>query len=261
MAGAAGESVSQDTYREKYVAFVDLLGFKRLVAEADPWPEKRWQVLKLLDLLRTTACENPSIGMRLTQFSDCVILSADRTVPGLAQMFASVEWLALNLLQHDVLVRGGLALGGAHHDATFVFGLAVNEAHGLETCSEHPRVIVSTAVLADARANGLGEALMEDEDGRHFVHYLRLYARYDPNVRLPGTLVLEEPAARMIDFVCHRLNTDCGRVLEKAKWFQRYWNRAVAAQGVFGRIEAGVRERVVTSGPTTVVWRVFDRGA
>jgi hypothetical protein len=259
-ANASEAARSQDAYRQKYVAFVDLLGFKRLVAEADPSPKKRRRVLDLLDLLRTTACENPSIGMRLTHFSDCVIMSADRSAPGLAQMLASIEWLALNLLQHDVLVRGGLAVGGAYHDSTFVFGLAVNEAHGMEECAVHPRVIVSDAVLFDARMNGLADALMEDEDGRHFVHYLRLYAGYDPNVRLPGTLVLEEPAARMIDFVCHRLNTHSGNVLDKAKWFQAYWNRKVATQGQFGRIEAGVRERVVTGGPTIVVWRVFDPG-
>lgn len=257
-ADALKEDRSTEAYRDKYVAFVDLLGFKRLVADADASPEKRLRVLELLDLLRTTACENPSLGMRLTQFSDCVILSSDRTARGLAQMLASVEWMTLNLLQHDMLMRGGLAVGGVHHDSTFVFGLAVNEAHGMEECADHPRVVVSDAVIADARRHGFGDALTEDEDGRHFVNYLRLYARYDPNIRLPGTIVLEEPAARMIDFACHRLNTDSGRVLEKAQWFQAYWNRTVAALGVFGRIEPGARERVATNGPTIVVWRLFD---
>jgi len=251
----------QDIYRDKYVAFVDLLGFKQLVIDADRSPERRLHVLEILDLLRATACENPSIGMRLTQFSDCVILSADRTGRGLAQILASVEWLALNLLQHDVLVRGGLAVGGAHHDAIFVYGVAVNEAHGFEQCADHPRVIVSDAVESEVRASGLADALAEDTDGRVFVHYLRQYARYDPSIRLPGTVVLEEPAARMMDFICHRLNTDSGRILEKARWFQAYWNRVVATQGVFGRIEAGVCERVATEGPTIVVWRVFNPGA
>jgi hypothetical protein len=118
---AEGDRV-KDIYRDKYVAFVDLLGFKRLMTAAAGLPEGRRHVLEILDLLRTTACENPSIGMHLTQFSDCIILSADRTSRGLAQMLASVEWLALNLFQHDVMVRGGLAVGGAHHDATFVYG-------------------------------------------------------------------------------------------------------------------------------------------
>ena len=82
-----GESARvQDIYRDKYVAFVDLLGFKRLVVASASSPERRQHVLEILELLRSTACENPSIGMRLTQFSDCIILSADRTSRGLAQM-------------------------------------------------------------------------------------------------------------------------------------------------------------------------------
>jgi hypothetical protein len=75
----AERDLSEDIYREKYVAFVDLLGFKRLVADADQSQERRRHVHEVLELLRETACENPSIGMRLTQFSDCIIMSADRT--------------------------------------------------------------------------------------------------------------------------------------------------------------------------------------
>ena len=251
-----------DIYRDKYVAFVDLLGFKQCVVDADKHPGRRRQLLQMLALVKETLCENPSIGMCLTHFSDCIIVSADRTPKGLFEMLASLDTLTFNLLQHDVPVRGGLAAGGAHHDGNFVYGVAVNDAYSLEQCAKYPMILVADAVLSDAKANGpqFENWLGYDVDGRPFVHYLRQYAEYDPKVIFAGKVVLDEPAVRTMDFICHRLNTHSGTVLEKAHWFRDYWNRTVAPSGVFGRIEAGVTERVATSGPTIIVRRMFVPG-
>ena len=41
-----------------------------------------------------------------------MVVSADRTAPGLWEMFQSIFTLTFNLLQYDVLVRGGLTGGG-----------------------------------------------------------------------------------------------------------------------------------------------------
>jgi hypothetical protein len=67
----------------------------------------------------------------------------------------------------------------------------------------------------------------------------------------------EDPGARIIDFICQRLNKDAGSVLAKAQWMQAYWNGTVAKRGVFGRIEAGVAERYVSEGPTIVFRRMY----
>jgi hypothetical protein len=188
----SGDEQVRDIYCEKYVAFVDLLGFKSIVVGAERFPEKRQGVLEILRLMQSSLCDNPYIGMRLTQFSDCTIISADRTPQGLFEMLASLDALTSNLLQYDVLVRGGFAVGGVHHDATFVYGVGVNEAHALEQCAVHPRILVTETVRADVLAGNLANQqwLVQDEDGRWFVHYLRQYALYNPSALLPGTVVL-----------------------------------------------------------------------
>ena len=47
-----------DVYDDRYVAFLDLLGFKAKVNDADTNPEARKEVLDVLDILRDTLCNN-----------------------------------------------------------------------------------------------------------------------------------------------------------------------------------------------------------
>jgi hypothetical protein len=258
LVGYTGENAVTDIYIDKYVVFLDLLGFKNRVEEADRDPPVRHELLQVLALVRNTLCENPSLGMSLTHFSDCIIFSANRSREGLWEILQSVNQLTLNLLQYDFLVRGGLAVGGTHHDSSFVYGLAINRAYCMERCAKNPMTIVSEQVVADAKGYGpdFEQWLVKDDLGRSFVHYLRQYAEYNPQPR-PGMIALEIPARRIIDFICHRLNVHDGEVLKKDVWFQSYWNETVAAAGVLGRIKAGVIERDVTIGPTIIVRRMI----
>ncbi|MES2367276.1 MAG: hypothetical protein V4563_15470 [Pseudomonadota bacterium] len=249
-----------DVYADKYVVFLDLLGFKARVEDADATPQARQELLHVLNIVRDTLCNNDMMGMRLTHFSDCIIFSANRTAEGLWEILQSVNMLTFNLLNYDFLVRGGLAVGGVHHDENFVYGSAVNKAYFIEsTEARYPMTLVSNEVLNDIKAYGLQfeEYLMQDSEGRYFVHYLRSYAEYTPLPIYSGKVILDHSGRRVVDFICHRLNTHSDpRVLEKDIWFQNYWNNTVAVLGVFGRIEAGVTERDLNHGPTVMVRRI-----
>jgi hypothetical protein len=229
-----------DVYRTKYVVFMDILGFKELVEEADRGPETRGKLLRALTRLKRTATANPHFGLRLSHFSDSLILSVDHSPKGLAQLLLSVDLIVFNLLQLDVFVRGGMAIGGVHHDEDFVYGLAVNAAYELEqTKPGNPWILVSDQVANDMISSGFGHYLERDPDeevSRPFLHYLLQYATYDPQKPTPGMVVLDDSAAQLMRSLAHRLSTHSGEVLRKAQWFQEYWNRTVAPAGVFGRI-------------------------
>jgi hypothetical protein len=247
-----------DDYQERYVAFLDLLGFKAQVERAEENLEQRAKLRDILSLMRDTLCESPAVGMRFTYFSDCIVLSAQRTRAGLWEMFQSIDLLTFNLLQYDVFVRGGLTAGIAHHSKDFVYGTALIRAYNLERESAGgPMTLVAQEVLADATANGLDFLLwlVEDSPVRYFVNYLRRFAEYRREPRLPGTVVMDDPGQRVINFVCQRLNTDAGSVLCKAQWLQAYWNRTVAKEGVFSAIEPGLAQDYVSSGPTIMMRR------
>ncbi|MCK9635491.1 MAG: hypothetical protein M0R41_04370 [Methylobacter tundripaludum] len=258
-----------DAYVDKYVAFLDLLGFKSKVNDADTNPEVRKELLNVLDILRDTLCNNDKLGMRFTHFSDCIIFTANRTFEGLWEILESINVLTVNLLNYDFLVRGGLVVGGAHHDENFVYGLAVNKAYEIESKKAvFPMTLVSNEVIDDVKSYGshLEEFLTQDADGRYFVHYLKSYAEYRGLLKnslpvypvYPGEVILEFSGRRIVDFICHRLNTHTNpQVLEKNTWFQNYWNDKVAVKGIFGRIEAGVTERDLGHAPTIIKRRIL----
>jgi hypothetical protein len=237
-----GEIIDMDLvndYRTKYVVFLDLLGFSALVERSGTDVLERHRLVEALKLVRDTLCENPSIDFRFTYFSDCIVLSAENSPQALWQIFQFIELLTCNLLQYDILVRGGLTVGPAHHSKDFVFGTAVIEAYDLEReRAGSPLVLLSPAVVKEVELLGpeFKQWLRKDGPDRFFIHYLMRYAEYSSSMEV-GKVVLTYPAQRIAYSIGKRLKNDQGRVLRKAGWFQRYWNDAVAARDVLPRIE------------------------
>jgi class 3 adenylate cyclase len=205
-------------YRERYVAFLDLLGFKNLVECAESEAAERDRLGEVLRVMRDTLCHNSRLGLQFTHFSDCIVISLDRTADGLAEAIHSIVLLTSNLLQFDVLVRGALVAGPAHHTEDFVFGTAVNRAYVMEsTCTVNPMTQVSSEVLQDAEQYGVQwlSCFAKDDEGRCFIDYLREFAAYRPEPIYEGKWIMDEPAKRIVDFMCHRLNT-CKREAKAA---------------------------------------------
>jgi hypothetical protein len=80
-----------DDYKERYVAFLDLLGFKPQVELAEKDHDERTKLREVLQLMKETLTNNPYIGFRFNYFSDCIVLSVNRTSDGLREMFNSVS--------------------------------------------------------------------------------------------------------------------------------------------------------------------------
>jgi hypothetical protein len=250
-------------YRERYVAFLDLLGFKVLVEHAETDQIERERLTEAVDRLRRTLCNNPAIGMRFTYFSDCIIVTAERSPRGLWELLTSICTLTCNLLQHNVLVRGGMTLGGALHNEQFVYGTAVSRAAVIEKDQATvPLTLLSAEVYEDAKAYGQPflDWLQEDAPGHFFVHYLRSYAEYHDTPPLPGKVCLDDDAARVVHFISRRLQGHTGSILRKAQWFQAYWNRAVAKPGGFAAIQSGVVPECPEGHGTIIVRRLVASG-
>ena len=120
---------------------------------------------------------------------------------------------------------------------------------------------LSADVLADIDRDGAPPQILMEQGGSSFVNFLRQFAAYCPTPIYAGMVILDQPAARVMDFICHRLNVHEGRVLAKAEWMQAYWNEVVVPGGVFGSIEKGVTERVETGGPMMALRRMVAGGA
>jgi hypothetical protein len=248
---------TQDEYKDRYVAFLDLLGFKALVCAAENDESEHSRLREVLERLNQTLCNNPLYGFRFTHFSDCIIITCDAVPEALIQIFASVDILTRNLLQYDVLVRGGITRGGAFHSSQYVYGTAVSRAAVIESREANaPLVLLSPEVYEDVKA--LGSQFIQwvesDGPGRFFVHYLLAYEIYHQTPRSPGTVSLDTDAERIAFYISRRLLNNSGRVRAKAEWFQEYWNRTVARPDGFASIVADP-VLVEPGGPRTTIIR------
>ena len=137
------------SYPEKYVAFLDILGFSDLVERADEDPELRKGLAEVLHIFQTTCGTNPATGTRVTQFSDSLVITALRTELGLSSILHGCEWLTMNLIQYGVLLRGGVAVGRVSHEAHILFGIGVNRAYQFEKSGGPPQIGLAAEVVSD----------------------------------------------------------------------------------------------------------------
>lgn len=139
------------TFTDKFVAFVDILGFRQLVTDAEqgkglPLPD----LLKLLEHLGTgkerarfdkygpTCCPcapriEKNLDFRVTQISDCAIVSAEVS-PAAAINVVSHCWGAvIELMNKGIMCRGYIKRGNVFHTDAQVMGSGYQNAYEAES--------------------------------------------------------------------------------------------------------------------------------
>lgn len=133
------------TYQEKFVAFIDILGFKELVkksVEADDAESIARMVRRLgsdddIALYREDGAEicphsqklQKDLSLYITQVPDCVIVSAEVSPAGAINIVNYCRKIAERLLlRESVLCRGYLTKGKVYHQGAIIFGPAYLDA-------------------------------------------------------------------------------------------------------------------------------------
>lgn len=127
-------------FKEKFIAFIDILGFKHMVAKAEAGQGFSLnEITELVDLLGSstkrnhfetdgpTCCpESPRIekciDFRLTQTSDCVIISTEISPAGAINLINHCWGAVIRLLQKGIMCRGYISKGLIHHTDTHFIG-------------------------------------------------------------------------------------------------------------------------------------------
>lgn len=126
-------------FKEKFIGFIDILGFKRLVAESEAGKGFSLQeITELVGLLGSSTARNhferygptccpqsqyleKNLDFRLSQISDCVIVSAEISPAGAINLVSHCWGAVIRLLQKGVMCRGYISKGAIHHtDANFI---------------------------------------------------------------------------------------------------------------------------------------------
>lgn len=138
-------------FKEKFIAFIDILGFKGMVDEAEAGLYKDLpSLLQLISNLGNTqdtdfykkhgpeVCpESPKINKDMdfviTQISDCAIVSAEISPAGVVNLASHCAKVVLRLLKEGVMCRGYITRGSVYHTTSQIIGSGYNEAFSKES--------------------------------------------------------------------------------------------------------------------------------
>lgn len=260
------------TYKKAVITFLDVLGFRDMVAR-----QPRFEISRVLQLFQGFSAPNNAPGVRgrnepyAMVFSDSVIRARPintRENRSLPQGLLFHELLDLLLAQGElvakgILVRGAVTVGDIAVERPKIFGPGFIEAYDWESqIAKYPRIVVTDAALRALGTDPLLRAahhrvcdeqddvfdmLSQADDGVWFIDYLR---------RFPEEMDSESDFLPLLEQ--HRdLIRNAGKTLktvnsaaQKYVWLARYHNNVVdglqkkwlQANGVSGaslKIESG----------------------
>jgi hypothetical protein len=232
--------MADDIYPERFCAFIDILGFRGLVARLGKDAgavESLRKVLREVHKPKIPGLADPaSVDYRTQSISDAVAISTVPTPEGLMMLIGSLNQLTFNLLLEGYFVRGAIVRGCLYHDDEMIFGEALVRAYDLETTVvKYPRIMVHTPVLnslpAGVPADSCKSNFRPSEDGPMYLHVLSRMnydlevmadrPDIDPTTDQKYNDIRDKLYRRYLDAI------DNPAHFEKAKWFARYWNETL----------------------------------
>jgi hypothetical protein len=199
-------------YSDRYVGFLDILGFSEIVRRSQK-PESRQAPALVIALGKAQSiAEGWSGGLASTMlkwnaFSDSIVISAEPSSNDLQLLLGMVEHLAQELLFNGLLARGGISRGALHHDDKVMFGPAFLDAYDLEhRVARVPRIVLSKSVYEDCLRfeEEWKDALLHTpvvlaDDGPPFIDVLHsVFEPIDPSDRLENVKSLRSNIQNLV---------------------------------------------------------------
>ncbi len=138
---------TETIYSDRYVAFVDILGFSDIVRNSETSPRQASALSKILERTASNRGETfraqAADDFKAQAFSDCLVISENATRGALVHLLQVVTFHALDLMSNGILTRGGIAKGKLYHSDKIVLGPALLEAYRLESrVARYPRILI-----------------------------------------------------------------------------------------------------------------------
>lgn len=134
---------------EKFLAFIDILGFKNIVME-NRNPEIVMIAIEKAENKILKYKKNSKLDeLNVTWFSDSLVISiSNYEIDALYTLIKLVNEIQSNLLVKNILIRGAISLGECYHNKNNVYGKCMVQAYELECkVAVTPRVIISKEII------------------------------------------------------------------------------------------------------------------
>lgn len=186
-------------YTTCYIAFLDLLGFKKIIESkqceeivqifSDIKKRKLQNVYVNVNGKCETLIDHDSIQeVKLKIMSDSICFYVNALIPHaffLLLAICGTFQFAMAKREEPVLMRGGIVLGELYAEGDITFGPGLTDAYLLEEQSaKNPRIIISKETLEEAKSRidkeflgYINEFTHLDEDGYYIIDYLSIFFR------------------------------------------------------------------------------------
>jgi hypothetical protein len=247
--------LANETYQDRYCAFVDVLGFKELISDLDKGRIRFEQIREVLRFAHEPHRDpfSPGFGfhgadIRHQSISDAVCISALPSAAGLMHVFNALQTLCLTLLRQGFFTRGAVVKGRLYHDDRVVFGDALVKAYTLEqTVVRSPRIMITRDVALDIEkyvthevvGSQFTNTVIRASDGPHYLHVLRaLMVLHDESLEDESRQEFLAEFNEMADKIQTRFDesADNPSHFEKVRWFADYWNDSISTLPQLKRI-------------------------
>lgn len=232
-------------FEERFIAFVDILGFKEIVKKASNDVEYQEKVSKVLNYIAKIRNDNyysdwarHGVFNDVSVFSDSIVISypCDRSDgDGLFYLLMDLIHLCFILIRNDIYVRGGITVGKVIHNQNISWGSAFVQAYELENQNAiYPRIIIDKKAIErgkelyyqkfplDENGDDLGKLISRDADGAYFLDYLSQWGEFD----YPEDY-FEWLEHIRVSVENNLKNESEPRIKMKYVWFARYYNDTV----------------------------------
>lgn len=180
-------------YKNKFVLFLDILGWGNLITETQEQGEQHEHLLSVLAHLKeisdfqkaaSTVINDPILDIpteagvaevNSIHFSDSIVFSFSPNAASFTLVFASVSGLSVTLAKHGYFVRGGMDYGKIHNKDNLIFGPALNCAYKLESeLAINPRIILSKEALEQVQLiESLPESFLHNDEDYYYLNNLQ----------------------------------------------------------------------------------------
>ncbi|WP_425254426.1 hypothetical protein ACPJXG_12360 [Janthinobacterium sp. NFX145] len=202
-------------FKQHFVAFLDILGFKQMVAH-DISHDSVDYLMKLYKCHQGAANifhDDPTCT--ITQFSDSIVISKPYDAKGFTGFATHVAEYQRLLLDEELLCRGGIAVNKHFSINSFTFSAGLIAAYDVEsTTARYPRVVISTEVIALVYPDGIGNPnfLIKEDDGLWFIDYIGITSKIRPKK-------LKSSVENIVSELEH---SNSSSVREKGLWLASY---------------------------------------
>lgn len=237
-------------YENRYVAFLDILGFKNMVCQSVN-EQKKFDVINMaLNYASSVQRENyegqipmAELGKQVSVFSDSTVISYEMIRPGSGFLvLMDLIYICNDLLGLGLPVRGGVTVGALIHDNNKCFGPAMVEAYNMESkVAIYPRILIDPKIIEyDLQYRGenntvefeeacITSLIKKDERDNYIcLDYLSQYNEFNDIDTYYSYLCCVRKFI-ITSLSLYKVDT---KILSKYEWMKDYFNKTIAKCGV-----------------------------